>query len=78
MPPRPENADTASVGHAAGGHLIGGLSLPDRGPGYVRARPGEETRFGTPELLGALTRAAASVSEAFPGGPPLRIGDLSS
>ncbi len=75
--PRPAPGDTVSVGHAAGGHLVRGVSLADSGPGFVRARPGEETRYGTPELVGALTRAAARVAEAFPGGPPLRIGDLS-
>ncbi len=76
--PRPAVGETASVGHAASGHLVRGVALPDSGPGFVRARPGEATRFGTPELVGALTRAAARVAEAFPGGPPLRVGDLSS
>ncbi len=70
--------DTVSVGQAASGYLGGGVSLPDQGPGYVRARPGEDTRYGTPVLVGVLTRAAAAVAEAFPGGPPLRVGDLSA
>lgn len=58
--------------------LGGGVSLDDRGPGFVRARPGEETRFGTRPLIDVLTRAAAEVARQFPGTVPIRIGDLSS
>jgi penicillin-insensitive murein endopeptidase len=78
LAPRPAPGDTASVGQAAAGYLLGGVSMPDRGPGFVRARPGEATRFGTPGLVGAVARAAASVAEAFPGGAPLRVGDFSA
>lgn len=55
-----------------------GEALADRGPGFVRARPGEATRYGTPGLVAALERAAAEVERRFPGTAPIRIGDLSS
>src|SRR5690606_12139398 len=77
VPPRPAPGQTASVGLANDGYLLGGVPLPDRGPGFVRGRPGETTRFGTPALVGALGRAAAAVAEAYPGSPPLKVGDLS-
>ena len=65
-----------SHGTTSDGQLLHGRALPDRGRGYVRARRGESTRYGTPTLVDALTRAAASVEEAL-GGAPVRIGDLS-
>ena len=67
-----------SMGHPARGTLSGASALPDRGTGFVRARPGEGTRFGTEELVGAITRAARSVSRTFGGRVPLVVGDLSS
>ncbi|MEM1415921.1 MAG: penicillin-insensitive murein endopeptidase [Myxococcota bacterium] len=66
-----------SRGDTADGWLERGVPLPEAGPGFVRARPGEATRFGTPSLVGALVRAAGAVAEAHPGGAALRIGDLS-
>jgi penicillin-insensitive murein endopeptidase len=76
LTPQPEHP--ASLGWSNQGALLGGVSLDDRGTGYVRARPGEGTRWGTEALVGALERAAKSVQQRFPGGPPVRIGDLSS
>lgn len=73
----PRSDQTVSHGMTNHGVLLGGVALPDRGPGYVRARPGETTRYGTPELVGTLERAAATVATRFPGGAPLRVGDLS-
>lgn len=69
---------TVSHGDSADGWLQNGVRLPDEGVGYVRARPGESTRYGTQRLVEALVRAAASVEETFPGTPPLRVGDLSA
>ncbi|MCG8553826.1 MAG: penicillin-insensitive murein endopeptidase [Proteobacteria bacterium] len=69
--------ETVPFGATWHGILRGGEALPDRGPGFVRVRPGGSTRWGTPELVRALQRAAASVARAFPGGAPLRVGDLS-
>ena len=66
-----------SRGASNRGWLEHGVALPDRGAGFVRARPGEETRYGTPRLVEALQRAAATVDRDFPGTPPLRVGDLS-
>lgn len=73
----PRGEATVSHGMTNDGVLLGGVPLPDRGPGYVRARAGESTRFGTPELVATLEGAAAEVASRFPGGAPLRIGDLS-
>jgi penicillin-insensitive murein endopeptidase len=67
----------ASLGLPHDGLLRAGRALADRGRGFERARPGESTRYGTPELVAALERAAAVVAARFPGSPPLRIGDLS-
>jgi penicillin-insensitive murein endopeptidase len=68
----------ATWGTPTRGRILGvGAALPDRGPGFVRARPGEDTRHGTTALVAALTRAAAAVDAAHPGTVPVRIGDLS-
>lgn len=68
---------TLSRGTVDHGYLHGGLRLPDRGIGYSRLRPGEGTRYGTATLVDAIERVAREVAHAFPGGYPLRIGDLS-
>jgi penicillin-insensitive murein endopeptidase len=75
--PRPASG-TLSIGTASSGFLVRGVAFPERGPGFVRARPGEGTRFGTPRLVDAILRALASVDEAFPGTVATRVGDLSS
>ena len=67
-----------AVGTTSEGVILEGARLPDRGEGYVRARPGEGTAFGTPRLVAAIERAAASVWRELPGGEPLRVGDISS
>ena len=69
---------TISVGTAEHGYLQDPIRLEDQGNGYRRLRPGEGTRFGTPTLVGAIERAAREVADAFPGGHPLRVGDLST
>lgn len=67
-----------SFGTTSAGILHDGVSMPDRGDGFVRARPGESTRFGTPRLIAAIQRAVAEVAHRFPGSAPMRIGDISS
>lgn len=66
-----------SWGSSSDGLLFEGVALPNSGDGFVRARPGEDTRWGTPQTVSSLTAAAASVARTYPGGEPLRIGDLS-
>ena len=66
-----------SVGQPSNGIVRDGVRLRDSGEGYVRARPGESTRYGTPSLVGAVERAAASVHRTYAGGAPLRVGDIS-
>ncbi len=67
-----------SLGTTSSGILARGVAFPERGPGFVRARPGEGTRFGTPGLIESLQRALADVDVAFPGTAATRVGDLSS
>jgi len=69
---------TISVGTADHGYLRDAIRLADRGEGYRRLRPGEGTRYGTTKLVGAIERTAREVANAFPGGYPLRVGDLSN
>lgn len=78
IPPDVPVDESHSFGTTSNGILVHGASLPDRGPGFVRARPGESTRAGTRELIATLSRAAAYVDATHPGGAPLRIGDLSA
>jgi penicillin-insensitive murein DD-endopeptidase len=70
--------DATSYGSANRGVLLVASALPQTGPGFVRANPGDDTRHGAPLLVSALERAARSVAEAHPGTSPLRIGDLSA
>jgi len=69
---------TISIGTSSDGYLRDARALPNRGPGYARLRPEDDTRYGTATLLAAIEHAAKSLDEAFPGGLPLRIGDLSN
>ncbi|MEM9863075.1 MAG: penicillin-insensitive murein endopeptidase, partial [Myxococcota bacterium] len=76
--PAPQPGQPVSYARSNRGWLIHGVALPNRGAGYVRARPGDATRYGVPALTGMVQRIAATVDEARPGGFPLRVGDLSS
>jgi penicillin-insensitive murein DD-endopeptidase len=67
-----------SLGYATDGVLLTSAVLPRTGPGFARARPDDDTQFGVPLLVAALTRVAREVASAFPGGSALRIGDLSA
>ena len=74
----PHVRGVASFGYANHGVLLDGVALPETGPGYFRAKLGEDTRWGAPVLRAALERAALAVQRAFPGGAPLVIGDISA
>ncbi len=69
---------TVSYGSPHRGVLLHAARLPDRGEGFVRLRPRSKERYGTPSLVRAVQSASALVAEQLPGGPPLRVGDLSS
>src|SRR5689334_2353465 len=56
-----------SVGHSTDGWLRAGVAMPDQGPGYVRARHDDDTRWSVPRLRSLLQRAAAEVARAWPG-----------
>lgn len=73
-PLSPQNQ--GSIGSPSQGVLTDAEPLPDRGRGFRRYRR-DDTRWGTPELVGAIVRAAAEVATRFPDGAPLIVGDLS-
>jgi len=66
-----------SLGSANGGILLNAYELSRAGRGYVQARPDDDTHFGTQALVSRIMQAAAAVHDAFPGGQPLKVGDLS-
>jgi len=65
-----------SIGTPNSGWLERGESIAERGEGFVRSRPGDSTRFGHRRLVRAIELASANVARRFPGGAPLRVGDL--
>ena len=69
---------SGSIGVPHNGVLTVSAELPEHGAGYVRFRPHAPVYHGLPRLVGAILRAAASVEQAFPGGVPLVVGDLSA
>lgn len=71
-------SETISVGASDQGYLIRAMPLPDQGQGFRRVRPEDSTRYGSETLIRAIEDVARSVDDAFPGGYPLRVGDLSS
>jgi penicillin-insensitive murein endopeptidase len=74
LTPLPE--DATSLGTTSAGMLCEGVDLPDRGEGFLRGRPGEETCAGVPRLVEALVHAAGAMQRTFPGTEDLRIGDI--
>ncbi|MFO0553533.1 MAG: penicillin-insensitive murein endopeptidase [Polyangiaceae bacterium] len=64
-----------SVGLPHSGVVTGAVALPKQGRGYERYRD-DGVYWGTPRLVSAIQRAAASVAIEAPGAP-LVIGDLS-
>lgn len=67
---------STSVGGPNTGHLLGGVPLPLRGPGFLfGTRRSVAARFGTVEMVQALMHAAARVQTRLPGSE-LTIHDL--
>lgn len=68
-----------SCGAANRGALYGAVLLPRAGVGYVTPEPwwSRGRRYGTTELVGLITRAAAAVEQQHPGGL-LGVADLST
>lgn len=72
--PRPSAPPASkSIGGPGSGSLVDGVQLA--GTDLVRVRDGRN--WGTRETVDALARAAAAVEAAFPGSPPLLVGDIS-
>jgi penicillin-insensitive murein endopeptidase len=71
-----DGSHSVSVGSPSHGKLLGGVPLPDRGPGFVHntERP-DEARYGTVELVQAIINAAAVVERELPGSG-LTVNDL--
>ncbi|MFT3921443.1 MAG: penicillin-insensitive murein endopeptidase [Myxococcales bacterium] len=67
-----------SYGSTNDGVLLAGSGFPAHGPGFVRAKPGDDTRFGSEALVELLARSARYVQQAYPGTAPLYVGDLSA
>jgi penicillin-insensitive murein endopeptidase len=67
-----------SVGFPNQGVLTDASRLADTGEGFIRAKRGEDTRWGTPLLVSAIERAAGMVRGEHPGLFPLVVGDLSA
>lgn len=67
---------STSLGAPGHGSLVGGVALPDTGPGFVHnlKRP-DEARFGTVELVQGIVNAAAVVQRELPG-MELVVNDL--
>ena len=59
---------STSLGSPGHGELLGGVALPDRGPGFLHnpKRP-SEARFGSVEMVQAIIKAAAVVEREMPG-----------
>lgn len=76
LAPLPRGAE--SYGSTNDGVLLSASRLPERGEGFVRAKPGDDTRFGARALVGLLIRGARAVQAAYPGTAPLYVGDLSA
>ena len=71
-------SDSVSLGTTHDGRLEDAVALPFRGDGFhwETNRGNADARYGTAELVGALTRAAAAVARAHPGSD-LVVHDLS-
>jgi penicillin-insensitive murein endopeptidase len=65
------------VGLPHHGLLTDAVLLPRRGTGYEWLDPGGQ-HHGTSALVSAIQFAAERVARLRPGGPPLRVGDLSA
>src|SRR4051794_30150823 len=52
----------ASYGYANDGVLVDGVPLPESGPGFLRAKLGEDTRWAAPVMRDLLERAALTVA----------------
>lgn len=73
----PQEGRAGSFGGLYDGVIVRGAALSDRGVGWVRARPGEQSNVGLERLLSALELSAGQVAARYPGSLPLRIGDIS-
>jgi penicillin-insensitive murein endopeptidase len=75
---KPSKGSPASRGRPSKGSLEGGVTLTE-GPA-VRVLPKRHRErclsWATPRLVGALERAGREVQKAYPGSPPLGVGNL--
>lgn len=67
-----------SVGVPNLGVQTDATELPVRGDGYARFRPHSKNYWGVPRLVRLIEDASAHVARVMPGGPRLRVGDLSA
>ncbi len=72
------DTESVSCGRVNRGGLAAAVALKDEGPGFVIPEPWRSRglRYGTEELVGMITRAAATVERVHPGAR-LGVADLS-
>lgn len=66
-----------SVGFYSDGTLEQPEALPLEGPGFIKITRSRNRFYGSTDLVGLLQFAAEKVSQRYPKGERLRIGDLS-
>jgi hypothetical protein len=66
------------VGVPHQGVQTGAAELPVRGQGFERFRLRSTHYWGRPRLVDGIVRLARTLSDRYPGSPPLVIGDLSA
>ncbi len=60
------------------GRLAGAAALPADGPGFVHLFGERNRQFGSEGLVRLLEGIAGAMTDAFPGGERLQLGDLSA
>jgi murein endopeptidase len=77
--PDPAVSSDHSIGHPFSGHLRGGIPLPATSPYHVTqsATRRERIFYGTAHLIRFIEDAAKRLSETYPGGAAMSVGNLS-
>lgn len=70
--------DEQAVGFYANGTLLNANSLNDSGLGFVKLFTKRNRGYGTYDLVDILERSARAMTEAYPDGERLQVGDMSS
>lgn len=71
----PEQLGSMSVGFTESGSQLNAVQFPREGGPWVVVEPNEA--WGSRETIDYIMAAAKQVAERMPGGPPLRVNDIS-